>query len=1287
MNDSTEKKFSQSREQVEARLVAMLLGEASPFEEEQLREQLKQDAGLAKFCAEIEKTLPLLKEALDVGQAGKTKTPKRRPARKHRQRVHRFFQGDPGLTKRKIMRLTSHKVLWIAVAVCAVLLVATGLLLPKLGSSKAKARLTVAMQADRAAAFSEEGEAEDGVLLEGAGQITEAGRAGDEAGRPVAADGLVPTQQLEGFANRSGDALGRRAATALAVRPSDGDSNGDRGGRRFAELAMPESPVPADGALIVDKTGVIPANRDADFEVLSRSTSDLDDSESSERVRARALSDETRAAWSEDQSLTLFTQMKLPPVPAQPAARFAMNQPGQASRMDSTKLGRVQQNGINTQPVRQFGDFSRRETLDTIPVERVEPNLPSLPDGSPVRGAIRGNGGLAYDSDVANSPVTGVLRAEGHSPRDEEASGQEDAKGYFKNSATAMSGPPVAQESKAIPKTAFGREDVRGWHDQAQDTDGAETKANGRGEEWMRNNLNAAENFFSPADQRQGAAAQWGAYRGEAGGRDGKKAKHLADTGDEPPITYPDPDVWRELTDRRKKYYATDTMTLRALGELSNERFLDGLVQGKSKSADQATEYDKSGGESGVADFLFDNPSTSSRERKKRPAIAAGGAAKEDSGMDRGDENETSKKQAGGLGLDDVPVVGPKSSGLAKTEEWTLELEDSAAVGVVDEKPLPASNRSSRVSGREATPPAAEKLDFGYLLGIPAEEQQSLKTTVTGEAKLRPEDRLEERLDEGSEKAQRLARKQVAERKPTSGSRSAKGAVQRGGQLAGAKKRAPRPTAKAPSVDRPSRLSLAKREETQKQLQLKLKEGVREPDPPAKPAPPSVVYTPRPETVTTEDNFSTFSLNVSDVSFKTTLASLQANQLPEPGDVRSEEFLNSLEYRDPMPRAGEPLAFHWERARSPFTHDRDIVRFSVRAAALGRQPGRAINLVCLLDNSGSMEREDRVRIVQQSLVVLARKLTQNDRISLITFARTPQLRIDGMPGGDREAFLKASTGWIPQGGTHIEKGLHLAYATAKKHFIPGGNNRVILLTDGAANMGNINPYQLRKAVESHRKQGIALDCFGVGWEGYNDNLLEVLARNGDGRYGFLNQPAQAVAEFEQKLLGAFQVAASDVKTQVEWNSKRVTRFRQVGYLRHQLKKEDFRNNKVDAAEISAAEAGNVLYVIQVNPAGEGPLGVVRVRYKLPFTSEYRELEWSLAYEQSVTSLEQAGPAMRLACVAATFAEWLAKNPYAQGVQLANLQGLMSGIPSIYATDSRPAQLQWMIGKARILAGN
>ncbi|MDE2656697.1 MAG: von Willebrand factor type A domain-containing protein, partial [Verrucomicrobiota bacterium] len=697
-------------------------------------------------------------------------------------------------------------------------------------------------------------------------------------------------------------------------------------------------------------------------------------------------------------------------------------------------------------------------------------------------------------------------------------------------------------------------------------------------------------------------------------------------------------------------------LNIAAAGEVASESLNGQIVRGLAA--------DKSGqlverGQSDVEPLYFQ----SELSRAEPAALARGAVAL---GVVEDDEVAKESDQAEAPALGDVPALGRMFKRGADPEEVARDLSAAQLERSADTKARSERGRASGESARQS--PSLAKQDKDRLTKLPVEEYESL-------------------LAPGSDQQQRLAaenrnksRKSPATRQPKSSATANRELLLRKGKLA-ANKKLPTPAAKPQSASRSSRLRGVKREE--KQLVEKLKEA----EPPAKPPSPSVVYTPRPETVTAENNFSTFSLNVTDVSFKTTLASLQAGKLPEPGNVRSEEFLNALEYRDPMPRAGEPMAFHWERSRSPFTHDRDIIRFAVRTAALGRQPGRAVNLVCLLDNSGSMEREDRVSIVRQSLDVLARKLTPNDRVSLITFSRTPELRIDGMRGGNPEAFLKASTGWIPQGGTHVEKALALAYETAKKHFIAGGNNRVILLTDGAANMGNVDPYQLRKIVESHRKQGVALDCFGIGWEDYNDNLLEALSRNGDGRYGFLNEPAQAVAEFEQKLLGAFQVAASDVKVQVEWNADRVKVFRQVGYLRHQLKKEDFRNNKIDAAEISAAESGNALYVVQVNPNGEGPLGMVRVRYKVPFTSEYTEMEWSLAYEPAATPLEQASPAMRLGCVAATFAEWLAQNPYAQGVQLVDLQGLISGIPSIYGTDPRPTELEWMIGKASILAGN
>ncbi len=453
---------------------------------------------------------------------------------------------------------------------------------------------------------------------------------------------------------------------------------------------------------------------------------------------------------------------------------------------------------------------------------------------------------------------------------------------------------------------------------------------------------------------------------------------------------------------------------------------------------------------------------------------------------------------------------------------------------------------------------------------------------------------------------------------------------------------------------------------------------------PATPPPPSLE--PLPEISTKANAFSTFSLNVSDVSFQLAASSLENGQMPDGARLRSEEFINAFDYRDPMPAPGQRVAFNWERARNPFAHNRELLRFSVQTAAAGREPGQPLNLVLLLDNSGSMERADRVQITEQMLRVLAAQLTGYDRVSFITFARTPRLIVDGAKGGNPEALLKQVIGLNPDGGTNLEDAMKLAYETAAKHFLANGNNRVILITDGAANLGNVDPAQLRERVIDQRKRGIALDCFGVGWEGFNDNLLESLSRNGDGRYGFLNDAETAPTQFASQLAGALQVAASDVKAQIEFNPNRVTVYRQIGYQQHQLTKEQFRDNTVDAAEIGAAEAGNALYSVEVNPNGSGPIGTFRVRYRVPSTGLYEEKEWVLDYTPNSMDLEKSAPAMRLASTSAAFAEWLANSPYAQTVTPDALQNLLRGVPEVYAPDPRPTKLQTMIQQARVIGG-
>ena len=443
---------------------------------------------------------------------------------------------------------------------------------------------------------------------------------------------------------------------------------------------------------------------------------------------------------------------------------------------------------------------------------------------------------------------------------------------------------------------------------------------------------------------------------------------------------------------------------------------------------------------------------------------------------------------------------------------------------------------------------------------------------------------------------------------------------------------------------------------------------------------------PQPEIQTRDNAFSTFSLNVSDVSFKLAAASLQNGVLPDAATVRSEEFINAFDYRDPEAAPGAALSFAWERAGYPLAPNRDLLRFSLKTAAAGRQGGRPLNLVLLLDKSGSMERADRVAIIREALRVLATELQPQDRVSVVVFAQTARLWADGMPGDQLAGLIDALEALTPEGGTNLEEAMRLAYATALRHYLASGENRVVLLTDGAANLGDVEPEDLKKSVAAHRTQGVALDCFGVGWEDYNDNLLELMSRAGGGRYGFINTPEEAAAGFAGQLAGALRVAASDVKVQVEFNPARVVSYRQIGYAKDQLKKEEFRDNTVKAAQMGAAESGNALYTVEINPAGDGPICTVYARYREPGTETYREHAWAVPYTGTAAALDQAGAAMRLAAAASAFSEWLAGSPYAGGATLDQLLGYLRGVPELYGADARPKLLETMLREAKSITG-
>jgi len=439
---------------------------------------------------------------------------------------------------------------------------------------------------------------------------------------------------------------------------------------------------------------------------------------------------------------------------------------------------------------------------------------------------------------------------------------------------------------------------------------------------------------------------------------------------------------------------------------------------------------------------------------------------------------------------------------------------------------------------------------------------------------------------------------------------------------------------------------------------------------------------PQDEVSAADQPYSTFSLHVSDVSFLLASAELANGQMPDPNSIRPEEFYNAFDYGDPAPGAGEKIACHVEQAAHPVLQQRNLVRIAMKVAATGRGQGQPLRLTVLLDTSGSMEREDRAASVQRAMQVLTSLLGPNDAVTLIGFARQPRLLAEEVPG-DQAGKLAGIVKHTPaEGGTNMEEAIKTASELALRHFESGGQNRVVMLTDGAANLGNADPVQLSKLVDQLRQQGVSFDACGVGANGLDDDILEALTRKGGGRYYFLNKPEDADEGFARQLAGAFRPAAENVKMQVRFNPDRVGKYRLIGFEKHRLNQEDFRNDKVTAAQLAAEEAAVALYQVQVLPEGDGEIGEVFVRFRDPSDGRMVEQSWTIPYDPQAPALDKASPAMQLAATSSLVAEKLRGGPLADALDLDALEPVVTQLRGDYAQQARVQDFANMFEQVR-----
>ena len=445
-----------------------------------------------------------------------------------------------------------------------------------------------------------------------------------------------------------------------------------------------------------------------------------------------------------------------------------------------------------------------------------------------------------------------------------------------------------------------------------------------------------------------------------------------------------------------------------------------------------------------------------------------------------------------------------------------------------------------------------------------------------------------------------------------------------------------------------------------------------------KPTPP----VPSDELSAEAEPYSTFSLSVSDASFKTAQAALMQNNTPDPAGIRVEQFYNAMDYGDPYPAAGEPVAAAIEQAAHPVIPGRNLVRVALRTAAEGRAASQPLCLTLLIDQSGSMARDDRRQALTRALTELSTLLTPADRVTVIGFSLTSHMLADRLPGNEAAKLASLVNMDANEGGTNLESALVLGKEVAEARKTAGAQNRIVLFTDGAANLGNADPAKLALTIQQARQSGLSFDVAGLGTSELNDRLLAELARHGNGRFHVVDAAADAPDTFAKQLAGAFRPAAENVKVQVRFNPSRVGGYKLLGFEEHRLNREDFHNDAVDAAELAAAEAGVALYQIETLPNGSGDIGEVSVRFRDTATGSMVERSWNIAYDSGAPAFDRANPSLQLAGMAMLAAEKLRGGPLANATDFTTLTTPLTTIRQTFPKSTRAAELLDMIGKLR-----
>jgi len=350
-----------------------------------------------------------------------------------------------------------------------------------------------------------------------------------------------------------------------------------------------------------------------------------------------------------------------------------------------------------------------------------------------------------------------------------------------------------------------------------------------------------------------------------------------------------------------------------------------------------------------------------------------------------------------------------------------------------------------------------------------------------------------------------------------------------------------------------------------------------------------------------DENTSTFSIDADGASYANVRRLVESGTMPNPDAVRTEELINYFNYDYAEPQGNHPISLEGEISVCPWNVDHQLLRIGMKGEHIATEEFASSNIVFLIDVSGSMSSNDKLGLLQRGYSLLVDEFDADDNVAIVTYAGSSSVALESTPGNNKSKIKDALNGLSAGGGTAGAQGILTAYEIAQANYIPGGNNRIIVGTDGDFNVGISDQDELVKLIEDKRDEGVFLTIVGVGTGNYQEGQLEQIANHGNGTFEYLDDIDQAKKVFVEEYNKLYTVA-KDVKVQIAFNEELVSEYRLIGYENRVLENQDFEDDTKDAGEIGSDQSITAFYEIKpiAHPAPKSiPTFNIDFRYKFP----------------------------------------------------------------------------------------